>query len=505
MGKISLINIAEELAAKSGLGKDVTDNFLHAFIETIEKGLNEDNLVKVKGLGTFKLLEVSDRGSIDVNTGERITIKGHTKVSFTPDSAMKEFVNRPFAHFEPTELNEGYTEEELVDPLSCIETDENEASVDAVTTQFADDIAVSTDIPSVEAITVDAATPSVALHEETADAVTEVVQAEEQDVLSAEVDDAPSLDEAIEPAIESTDEAAAAIEDTDADVLEPSEAQLDDATEAIEEASEAPVGESVSVTETVVEVESEAEHTEAETESTPAETAVAEAETGVAEEAFAPSSSQPVADAVVEEPQSVAAPSKHRLRWPLVALLIVLVGGVCYYVSSDKLTSDGSKAMDEVSSIVVKPNLEQELGAELNGTHAVAQSAVAPASVDTVASVKEVASVAVVESQPITAKPAALPASKSSVSPTALVITESLAVKSIKDITVADTTDYLIAGTQSTHTLQSGETIIQLARKYYGDKRLWPYIVKYNHITDFNKVGVGMEIKIPVLKAMTGE
>ena len=232
MGKISLINIAEELAAKSGLGKDVADNFLHAFIETIEMGLNEDNLVKVKGLGTFKLLEVSDRGSIDVNTGERITIKGHTKVSFTPDNAMKEFVNRPFAHFEPTELNEGYTEEELVDPLSCIETDENEASVDAVATQFADDIAVSTDIPSVEVITVDAATPSVALHEETADAVTEVVQAEEQDVLSAEVDDAPSLDEAIEPAIESTDEAAAVIEDTDADVLEPSEAQLDDATEA---------------------------------------------------------------------------------------------------------------------------------------------------------------------------------------------------------------------------------------------------------------------------------
>jgi nucleoid-associated protein YgaU len=91
------------------------------------------------------------------------------------------------------------------------------------------------------------------------------------------------------------------------------------------------------------------------------------------------------------------------------------------------------------------------------------------------------------------------------VTPAAIVFTESLAAKNIKDITPADTTDYLIAGTQSTHTLQSGETIIQLARKYYGDKRLWPYIVKYNHVTDFNKVGVGMEIKIPVLKAKTGE
>ena len=82
-----------------------------------------------------------------------------------------------------------------------------------------------------------------------------------------------------------------------------------------------------------------------------------------------------------------------------------------------------------------------------------------------------------------------------------MTITESLAAKNLKDITIVDTTEYLIAGTQSTHTLQSGETIIQLARKYYGDKRLWPYIVKHNHITDFNKVKVGMAIDIPVLMA----
>ena len=81
-----------------------------------------------------------------------------------------------------------------------------------------------------------------------------------------------------------------------------------------------------------------------------------------------------------------------------------------------------------------------------------------------------------------------------------LVITESLAAKSLKNITQADTTDFLIDGTMCTHTLQSGETIIQLARKYYGDKRLWPYIVKYNDIVDFNKVSVDMNINIPVLK-----
>ena len=112
MGKISLSNIAEELAAKAGLSRENANNFAHAFVDTVEKGLQADGVVKIKGLGTFKLQEVSDRDSVDVNTGERITIKGYRKVTFTPDTVMKEFVNRPFAHFEPTELNDGFPEEE---------------------------------------------------------------------------------------------------------------------------------------------------------------------------------------------------------------------------------------------------------------------------------------------------------------------------------------------------------------------------------------------------------
>ena len=79
-------------------------------------------------------------------------------------------------------------------------------------------------------------------------------------------------------------------------------------------------------------------------------------------------------------------------------------------------------------------------------------------------------------------------------------LTESLKAKPIKDITPADTTDYVMDGTRVVHTLKSGETIIQLANKYYGDKRLWPYIVKYNRMRDFNNVAIGQRIEIPVLK-----
>ena len=69
MGKISLSNIAEELAVKGGLTREAANTFMHAFVETIEKGLKEDGIVKVKGLGTFKLQEMNDRDSVDVNTG----------------------------------------------------------------------------------------------------------------------------------------------------------------------------------------------------------------------------------------------------------------------------------------------------------------------------------------------------------------------------------------------------------------------------------------------------
>lgn len=68
--------------------------------ELIEEALVTEKYVKVKGLGTFKLTEVESRESVNVNTGERIEIQGHTKISFTPDSSMKDLINKPFAHLK---------------------------------------------------------------------------------------------------------------------------------------------------------------------------------------------------------------------------------------------------------------------------------------------------------------------------------------------------------------------------------------------------------------------
>ena len=98
-------------------------------------------------------------------------------------------------------------------------------------------------------------------------------------------------------------------------------------------------------------------------------------------------------------------------------------------------------------------------------------------------------------------KPVSVSEPKSESKAGVLPLTASLQAKTIKDITLADTTDYSISGTMLTHKLKSGETIIQLSNRYYGDKRLWPYIVKHNQdvIKNPDDIPVGTEVKIPEL------
>ena len=87
----------------------------------IEDSLKHDKLVKIKGLGTFKLIDVDSRESININTGERFVIEGYTKISFTPESALRELINKPFAHFETVALNENTVLEDTI-----IEKEESE-------------------------------------------------------------------------------------------------------------------------------------------------------------------------------------------------------------------------------------------------------------------------------------------------------------------------------------------------------------------------------------------
>lgn len=113
MSKISLSDLAQRLAEKSGISQQDAELFIRKMFDVANEGLQSDKLVKVKWLGTFKVMAVKDRESVDVNTGERIIIEGRDKISFTPDNILKEIVNKPFAQFETVVVNDGVNFDEI--------------------------------------------------------------------------------------------------------------------------------------------------------------------------------------------------------------------------------------------------------------------------------------------------------------------------------------------------------------------------------------------------------
>ena len=96
MGKLTIQEIAKTLIERNGLTKKEASTFVNAMFEVIQQALERDRVVKVKGLGTFKIIDVDARESVNVNTGERVLIEGHDKITFVPDALMKELVNKPF-------------------------------------------------------------------------------------------------------------------------------------------------------------------------------------------------------------------------------------------------------------------------------------------------------------------------------------------------------------------------------------------------------------------------
>ena len=111
----NLKDIAKHLVEKHELTAADAEYFVAQFIETLQDSVLSEKLVKVKGLGAFKLTPISARESIDVNTGERIVIEGRDKITFTPDNAMKDLVNRPFSQFDTVVLNAGVAFDEAME------------------------------------------------------------------------------------------------------------------------------------------------------------------------------------------------------------------------------------------------------------------------------------------------------------------------------------------------------------------------------------------------------
>lgn len=463
--KLNYMNLADELAARLHLSQGETEAFLRTFFDTVEQGLAADQQVKVKGLGTFKLNEMGARGSIDVNTGERITIQGYNKITFTPEAALKDRINKPFAHFETTELADDY------EPSPQELKQEPSQEPDTVS----EPESVQEPIPTQEPVPTQDPAP-----------VQELEPIPESTPVPSQEDERPSQ--------------------------EPSPAT-----------PTAPIAE-----EQVATAASTAE--EPSTLAAPIAEEPATSETFIAE--------KPAATVPAGSPAGPV-PAAHRRKawcyWLPIVLLVLLACGLYIYTLTgnkthttrsarqdtnaikvetidfddapdtlaatpiDTLTAPAAPVTSEVASEVQTDEATPASDAASSETFSavaapVSQAATAPvgspADSSTAATAAPTATAPAKATSPVSAKDAG----------TALPIVPALAARSIKNITAADTCDYVIAGTLTSHELQDGETITRLALRYYGDKRLWPYIVKYNWMKDYDNVHPGIIVNIPNLK-----
>lgn len=393
--KLNHSDLSALLAKQAEISGAKAELFTKAFFDIILEGLEKDGMVKINGLGTFKVTDVASRSSVNVNTGEKIEIKGHKKLTFLPADALKEKVNQPFAMFEPVEIDDSYVDDSE-EPAEGDEIVQNEAQ------PIADD-AQSENLPEVETIAEEPqAEEPLTASEETAADVAETTETANEEITQEE----PSIEEVVPAAEETNNE------------------------EPAEDIAEEP------------------------------------AENGATEEAVNKiKNSYPLTDAAKTD-ETEEKKGGHALLYTLLIICAILIALAIYFY----------------------PLL---FGKRDSGIKPVAQvtSTTAPAPVKVVETIV-----------PDTATVAADVAPAPEEEEYAFTMIEELAVRSVGSIGRGDTLLYVADGAVATHTVAADETLVRIALKYYGDKRLWPYIVQYNKLDNPNGLSKGMELQIPRLQ-----
>ena len=488
--RLTIQDLIDLLAAKQGISKKDAEVFVKEFFLLIEQALEKDKNVKIKGLGTFKLIDVDSRESVNINTGERFQIKGHTKVSFSPDTSLRDTINKPFAHFETVVLNAGTV---LEDTPVEMEGEEEDAVLDDVA---ADDMA--TEEVATEDVAADNPAVDIAVAEHiasaditTADVTTEAVATEDITTECSVNENAISQDATVETAVsiaDSPEEGAAKQEG-------PVESEVSAESEGVAE-SDAPA-----------QREHAARMEEAHV--TDSQDVVLNAvEEEKAASAF---------NAELKEDNNPAPKEKSVLSYLIAAIVVVLLlcGGILvslYY--PDFLLSQSTE--DESNTLLAA---EQEVQPEIMYADSVGQKDSVQAAVkevlpDTVVNKKtrsaevavpvskknqreEVSAEKVNKSTPKTAPSTMSKAAPSTTAKTASPTTP----KATSPTTYSDDVNYKIVGTKTNHTVKAGETLTRISLRYYGTKAMWPYIVKHNKgvIKNPDNVPYGTKIKIPEL------
>lgn len=459
--RLTIQDLTDLLAAKHSMTKKDAEAFVKEFFLLIEQALENEKTVKIKGLGTFKLIDVDSRESVNVNTGERFQIKGHTKVSFSPDANLRDTINKPFAHFETVVLNENTILEDT--PIEETEEEETgeEASAQAVLNEMGDD----------------SETTVIEENEGTDDGLSEEEPIQEEQIASQ-----PLAEESIEePAI--TEESAIAQESTEqTSPKEPEEAITEtDIEEKVEQLEDEEVPE-----EEVIINEQQAASIEEEKEEITAEKII--------EQELLKANLQPVTPIVppaeketikpVQPVSKKTAPVKEKSPVPyLIAVIVVvllLCGGVILFIYYPDLFSSSS----DKNALNMPPVTTQPVQPEAQLSDTIAHK-------DTTKVITPDVSKVATTTQPVAKKEEAIP-----VKAEPQTVTQQPATSAY-----LDSASYKITGTKTKYTIKEGETLTRVSLRFYGTKAMWPYIVKHNPkvIKNPNNVPYGTTIEIPEL------
>ena len=227
--RITFPELVEQVAQCANTSKRMSELFLKELFATISQSLINGESVKVKGIGSFKLTEVSPRKSVNVNTGEEINIPGHKKLSFAPDKDLAQAVNQPFSHFETVILEDGVTDEQLAQ-IDAYEAETPQAP-DAELPSAPEAPAV--EVPAADTEVPPPFVPADTLPEPEFVAIEEATEPEEAPAIEAEAEEATAIEAEAE-------EAPAAEAEAEAEETPAAEAEADEAP-AVEEEPEVPV------------------------------------------------------------------------------------------------------------------------------------------------------------------------------------------------------------------------------------------------------------------------
>ena len=449
--KVNVQDLIDILAARHGMSKKNAEGFAKEFFQLIEESLEKDKYVKIKGLGSFKLIDVESRESVNVNTGERIEIQGHTKISFTPEPALKDAINKPFSHFETVVLGDGIE-------LEGVSQENEEEEEDN------DNDSKASEPEEKEQITEEVVCEEVVVTPETA----AVVEPEEEMVAVLEEEIAVIPEEktvAVPEKVYIVGGNTTAVEDTkvmkamDEEPQNAVEKEENDIEEPKEDVNEEPAGPK----------------------------AVTEAEKR--EQFIASLRDRAVLESelLVSEPKAVPDSSAMKYFIGIVMFVILLCGGAIIFIYYpdwlDKLTPESVEQ-------VTDPQIDQPLKTDQNalmGDSIAAKDTIQPVKADTVAEIPVVTA----EPKETPKEDAPQQASKSKEKQ-----------KEANPVPfVPDSVDYTIVGTETTYTIKEGETLTRVALRFYGTKKMWPYLVKHNAdiIKNPDNVPYGTTIKIPKL------